>query len=138
MHQLGFVAYYFSQLEYASIWLADHVELVASTKGFKKRCDDARERLVPQLASIAIRAEWDAFFLAAAACSTQRNDILHNPLEVNAEQFLKSGIDKSKGIILLQVPGRPILGLRAVQDYSRKLVDLHFQMLDLMKRTMET
>ncbi|MFC5514122.1 hypothetical protein ACFPOU_23755 [Massilia jejuensis] len=66
MRALGYIAYYFGQLEYASVWLADYLRTVVSNDGFSKRCDDACKRLVPTLPDDALRADWNAFFNTVA------------------------------------------------------------------------
>lgn len=139
-HQVGWLGYYFAQLEWATFWLANNVGSKAdgksiSSKGFAARCKEARKNLVPKIKDAQLQREWDAFLIQIAACGRTRNDILHNPLEINIEEMAKNGVTIDQGILLLREKGRKVLGLGDVQHFTKNLMALNAAMIDLMKRT---
>lgn len=138
-HHLGWIAYHFAQLEWASYWLADGLgslefcESIAETP-FVERCKIVRTEIVPLIADQNLRRDWKSLFGKMMNQAPMRNNILHNPLEVRMDQMNVGGITASQGIMLMRNRGQRILPDK-VQIFSDELKKLHIKMIELMKRT---
>lgn len=76
--QLGFVGYYFGQLEWAPCWLADQVGSQTQQRklpkmSFAERCNFAKTALVPKLNDLALKEEWSTILDEVGACGKMRN-----------------------------------------------------------------
>ena len=137
---LGWVAYYFAQLEWSSYAVIDRLEnnndkLRVTKQNFMKRTTRAAELVDIQLAksNASLAAEWATFWKRAIAAAPMRNSILHNPLTVNLHGMQSVG--NTEGIKLMKKPGAPLLELGEVQAYADDLRTLNVLMLDLFDRT---
>ena len=138
--QIGWVGYFFAQLEWASYWLAEEVGSKAQqhemgSRVFCARAKYASKHLVPKLVDTTLQQDWQSFFKKIMKCAKMRNDILHNPLEVNLGDMQTNGIKVTQGIRLMQAKGRRIIQLGDVQQFTNELRALNVTMLDLMQRT---
>lgn len=137
---LGWMASFFAQLEGVSYSvvekLAPPVEVGTLLKlSFRKRNIAASKLLQAHLAEQpALASEWSDFFARVMSAAPRRNHFMHNPLTVNLKEMQK-GIGPEHGIILIHEPGRPVIGIREVQDYVEELRSLNYIMLDLLERT---
>jgi hypothetical protein len=139
-HHIGLVGYYFGQMEWLPYLFGDRVgcsvtqrrKMISLT--FAERCDFAQSNFVPRIRDQALRLEWSEILNEVRKCGKMRNDILHNPLELNLSEILHHGVKVDQGIRLLKKGGR-ILKIGDVQHYTRTMVDLHQRILDLLART---
>jgi hypothetical protein len=138
--QVGFVGYYFGQLEWVPYLLSDRVGC-SNTKRrklpkltFAERCRFAKAELLPKIADSTLRQEWEKALDDVSKCGKMRNDILHNPLELNVAEINAHGIKVDQGIRLLKQGGK-ILSIGDVQHFSRSMRDLHIQVIELLART---
>lgn len=138
--QIGWVGYFFAQLEWVTYWLADEVGSRAQQHEIKSRTFCARAKyanrhLVPKITDVKLRDDWTAFIKSIIKCSNMRNDILHNPLEINLDELQAGGVKINHGIRLMQKSGRKVVQLADVQDFTTGLRALNVTMLELMERT---
>ena len=137
---LGWVSYFFAQLEWSSYAVIDRLgdakdKSRVTEQGFTSRSKRAAElvnmRLATSDASLAV--EWATFWQKAIDSAPMRNDILHNPLTVNLHGMQSVG--STEGIKLMQKPGAPLIELGEVQAYVDELKELNVLMLDLFDRS---
>lgn len=138
----GWIACYFAQLEglsYALIErLAGHNCSAKLAKlPYQARMEMARELVFEHFKNrgeAELADEWVAFLEEARSTAPMRNRILHNPLTVS----LASGDqlhDENVGIVLTHEPGKPVLKLGEVQDFSKKMLELNLRMQTLLTRS---
>jgi len=138
----GWIAYYFAQLEGLSYALIEALgtadEKSRATKmPYQARTDKAREVVHRHLMSsgkVELAEEWSRFLTEAKATAPMRNKILHNPLSISLA--LGGPLHNSEaGIVLTHEPGRPVLKLGAVQQFSKLMLDLNLRMQSLLTRS---
>jgi hypothetical protein len=140
MREIGWVGYYFGQLEWAPIWLAQQVgsktkQKKVTNKSFQERCEFVRTELLGEVADPALRARWDAFLTGARGCAKLRNEILHNPLELNVDEINRHGIRVDQGIRLLRGKVATLITIGDVQAHTESMIALHKEMIELMVLT---
>lgn len=139
-HQIGWVGYYFGQLEWIPYLLADRVGCSKSKRkkmtgmGFSERLLFAKKQFLPKLSDSTLRNEWDNLLDRVSQCGKMRNEILHNPLELNLEEIEAHGVRVHQGIRLLK-KGEKILGLGDVQLFTKTMISLHREAIALLKVT---
>lgn len=139
-HEIGSVGYYFGQMEWTPYLLGDRVGCSNAHRRkmtqltFAQRCEFAKTNFLPKIEEMLLRQEWTDALDNVSKCGTMRNEILHNPLELNINEILESGIKVDQGIRLLKKGGR-ILGIGDVQHFTATMVDLHRHILELLART---
>ena len=137
---LGWVAYYFAQLEWSSYAVIDRLgdakdKSLAINENFIPRTERAKALVKARLSKFdpILADEWATFWKRAIAAAPMRNSILHNPLTVNLHGMQSVG--NTEGIKLMKKPGAPLLELGEVQAYADDLRTLNVLMLDLFDRT---
>lgn len=141
--EIGWLGYFFAQLEWCTFWLAeligsDEQRSVICKRLFADRCKYAKNNLVPQLKEASLRDEWSALLDEIAKTGTMRNEILHNPLNVNVKEIESHGVKIDQGIRLLREKGGKVIELGEVQEFTKRIRDLNGRMIDLMERTAPT
>ena len=137
---LGWVSYYFAQLEWSSYAVIDRLgdatdKSWATQQNFQPRTRRAAELVKAQLAKFdpSLASEWATFWQKVIDAGPMRNKVLHNPLTVNLHGMQSVG--DTEGIKLMKKPGAPLLELGEVQAYADELMGLNVLMLDLFDRT---
>ena len=137
---LGWVSYFFAQLEWSSYAVIDRLgdandKSRVTGQNFTSRSKRAAELVNMRLVAsdVSLATEWANFWQKAIAAASMRNDILHNPLTVNLHGMQSVGA--TEGIKLMQKPGAPLLELGEVQAYADELRELNVLMLNLFDRS---
>jgi len=102
--------------------------------GFSERLLFAKKQFLPKLSDSTLRNEWDNLLDRVSQCGKMRNEILHNPLELNLEEIEAHGVRVHQGIRLLK-KGEKILGLGDVQLFTKTMISLHREAIALLKVT---
>lgn len=139
INELGMVGYSFALLEWASFWLADEVGGAGCRKsisnlGFTDRCVYARKKIIPLISDRDLRIEWQQLLKEMERCAAMRNNIAHNPMEIDLGDSTKRGLKVDTGIVLMKQKGRKVL-IGEVQHFRSELGELAKRMILLMKRT---
>lgn len=136
---LGWVAYYFAQLEGASYLIIESLEQTPAVRdvccdlGYEKRSKVAAGLIAAKVAGDAtLTADWQAFWTKAIDAAPMRNKVLHNPLtkDLLAQEEMEEhdGVQVRKG-------KKSVLTLGAVQAYNDQLVALNRELRDLLQRS---
>ena len=138
---LGWIACYFAQLEGLSYEIIDLLASAPDKKRapklrFQERTDLAKKLICARLISNGssdLAKEWAALLRDVKSAGPLRNKVLHNPLGSN----LLSGpvLSPDEGIVLVTLPGKPVIKLGAVQEFAKDMVALNQRMLALRART---
>jgi hypothetical protein len=137
---LGWVSYFFAQLEWSSYAVIDRLgnatdKSLVTGQGFKPRTQRAAALVDTRLATSDpdLALEWSTFWKGVIDSAPKRNAILHNPLTVNLHGMQSVG--ETEGIKMMKRQGMPLLELGEVQAYADELRKLNVLMLDLFDRT---
>jgi len=139
---LGWIACYFAQLEGLSYQIIDKLgsprdKTVAADMPYQRRTELAKRLICSHLSGrgdLQLADEWAAFLTEVRMAAPLRNDILHNPLSVNILS-VSPITNPDESIVLVRKPGRPKIGLGAVQHFAQSVRELNQRMLDLVKRS---
>lgn len=139
-NHIGWIGYYFAQLEWASYWLAAEVGTAQQKdaiggKGFVSRNQYCKKHIVANISQPQVRHQWMTFFDEINDCAEMRNDILHNPLESNLNKTKSLEVKFEQGIRLMRDGGGKVIELGDVQQFNRRLVELNDKMIELMRQT---
>ncbi|MDH0866481.1 hypothetical protein [Mitsuaria sp. GD03876] len=135
---LGWVAYFFAQVEWAAYVVVEKLEapadrLRSSKLLFKARCQRADVLMAAHVKDAQLADEWSEFWADAIAAAPMRNKILHNPFTLGLDG--RDVATEHDGIKLIQDAGQPVLKLGRVQTYNEQLSALVRRMHELFSRT---
>lgn len=137
---LGWVAYYFAQLEWASYLIIDTLEADEKAREDKKdtgyftRSKFAATLIAQHAASEPVlAADWASFWNDACGLNTMRNNVLHNRL--TKDLLAEEVVGPDDGIRLVKEQGQPLIKLGTVQHYVERLVAMNRRLQGLVQRT---
>lgn len=129
---LGWVAYYFAQLEWASYLIIDALEADEKTredkkdKGYFNRSKFAAALIAQHAASEPqLAADWASFWNEACSLNGMRNNVLHNRL--TKDLLADEAVGPDDGIRLVKEQGH-------LHKDKEKRVELQTRIMELLKR----
>ena len=137
---LGWIAYYFAQLEGLSfkliLTLAPEADCPSLMRlPFQRRTEEAKVLVCSHFLAIEDQeaAEgWSMLLDDIGDAASLRNAILHNPFTIH--MLASQGIQApDEGIILMRRSDRPVIKLGAVQAFSEHVTELNRRMLFLLE-----
>jgi hypothetical protein len=138
----GWIACYFAQLEGLSYALIERLgsaedKVKLAKLPYQARMEKAKILVcehMKALGDVELANEWAVFLEEARRTAPMRNNILHNPLTVSLA--LGDPLhDPDAGIVLSHEPGRPVLKLGTVQQFSKTMLELNLCMQGLLARS---